>query len=151
MGSLPQQVSESTRRRNPALYGNPLRELETERAVREAKTRLRQPKEPEMNGLETEWFENLKSDPLISNLRGQSLRFRLARGAWYKPDVTCDILEKGDKFQRTAYECKGPKEMKGMAKSMLTLKVVASEWPEWKFFLVWKDREGQWQKQEVLS
>ena len=109
--------------------------------------RVRQGEKP-MNKLEAEWGRIL--EPLAVHLRAQSKRYRLANSAWYKPDWTGEVLNKDtDEFDETCWEVKGGKKMKGHAKSMLTLKVAASTWPEIRWILVWKEN-GQWQQQTIL-
>ena len=108
--------------------------------------RIRQDAKPLMNGLETEWFNHLKSWGTVENLSGQALRFKLANGAWYKIDVVGWVNDR-----LTGWEIKGGKGMKGIAKSTLTMKVVAQQWPMVDFFLVWKNKDGQWNQQLVLS
>jgi hypothetical protein len=106
--------------------------------------RIRQDSKPLMNGLEQEWFNRLKASGAVENLSGQALRFKLANGAWYKIDVVgwvCGNL--------CAWEIKGGKGMKGIAKSTLTLKIAAQQWPQVKFFLCWKEA-GLWREQTIL-
>ena len=97
------------------------------------------------NKLEAAWFEYLKLAQPNGNVRAQSIRFRLANGAWYKPDFGAWQID----GRLHCWETKGGKRMKGHAKGMLTIKVAAALWPEVRFFLVWKD-ESRWQTQEVL-
>ncbi len=104
-----------------------------------SKKRIRQSEKPELNRLESEWFARL---PALHGVRPQSIKFRLARNAFYKPDFFSFAL-------RTAWEVKGLKG-KNIDRGKLALKVAASAWPEIKFILVWKDEQGQWQEQHVL-
>lgn len=165
-------ASESTRRRNPHLFGlapeqvaksvsNPEGKTLVEVFRAEAKgmnleqfmtaevalkgRRLRQDPKPLMNKLETEYFNYLNArlchEP---TLRPQARRYKLANGAWYKPDITACV-----NGRETAWECKGPKQMKSMARAMLTIKVAAHNWPEVRWMLVWKE-QGRWMEQEVL-
>lgn len=109
--------------------------------------RIRQDSKPLMNGLEQEWFNRLKANGAVRNLSAQAMRFKLANGAWYQPDMVGWI---GDQLTRlTAWECKGGKKMKGIAKSTLTLKVAAQQWPNVDWFLVWKDG-GTFRQQLIL-
>ena len=112
--------------------------------------RIRQDAKPLMNGIESAWFGKLASGnfegKVVSNLRAQAFRFRLANGTWYKPDVTC-LLDGA----QNCFECKGPKQMRSMARSMLVLKVAASQYPEIRWTLVWREKgTGNWLQQHVL-
>lgn len=113
-------------------------------AEEEERKRIRQETKPLLNKLETDWGELLKRDPAITHLRPQSLRLKIANGAWYKPDWTglC-----GGRL--ICWECKGPKQVKGCGKGLLTLKVAARTYPEIGFVLVWREG-GSWYHQEVL-
>ncbi|MDE2096140.1 MAG: hypothetical protein KGL39_02770 [Patescibacteria group bacterium] len=153
MKSLPNNPSESFRRRNPNLYRQfpdlqaegSKRELDP-KAVANAVRRLRQDTKPLMNGLEQAWFDSLKingyAGKKVYDLRAQSLRFRLGNGIWYKPDVTCLV----DGSSNYAFECKGPKAFRG---GFENLKVAAGLWPDWTFVLVWRV-SGRWLEQRVL-
>lgn len=114
-------------------------------AVKPAK-RVRQDTKPLMNKLEQRWFNHLKNNPDVIELRAQSLRFKIANGAWYKPDITCRY--KGWQ-PLNVYECKGPKEMKNIARGILALKCAAAAWPENNFILVW-EANGQFRTQQIL-
>ena len=106
--------------------------------------RIRQDSKPIMNPLEQSWFDYLKLTTNFNNLTAQSIRFKLANGAWYKPDIA------GWHFERlTVWECKGGRKMKGIAKAHLTLKIAAQQWPDVTFILVWKE-SGEWRTQKIL-
>jgi len=113
--------------------------------------RIRQSGKPLMNKLELEWFTIVSTlFPNYPRPRAQAKRYRLANGAWYKPDVTATSWPQTDgPATETAWECKGPRKMKNMARGMLAIKFAAAAWPEVAFFLVWKDA-GCWQQQRVL-
>jgi len=100
-----------------------------------------------LNKLESDWLTYLQVLHHANKVtfRPQALRFRLGNGAWYKPDITGFVDGK-----LTAWECKGPKQVKGVAKGLMTVKVAASAWPEVEFWLVWRER-GEWQVQRVLA
>ncbi len=109
--------------------------------------RLRQDSKPSMNKLERAWFDVLSignhEGKVVSNLRAQALRFKLGNGHWYKVDISCRL---GDRL--TAFEVKGPKSFRG---GFENLKSAAFQWPDWDWFLVWKDpATGAWTKQHVL-
>lgn len=117
-----------------------------------AKKRIRQSSKPLMNKLEQDWFNYLsRTLPADIRLRAQAKKYRLANGSWYKPDMTATTLDLGPALWReTAWECKGPKQMKGISRGMLTLKFAASAWPEVRFALVYKDESGNWKQENVL-
>jgi hypothetical protein len=151
-------MSESTRKRNPHLFGAPAAELkkvwekdpDSVIAFRmgidpKPGKRLRQDTKPLMNKLEQSFFNYLKAELCNEpTLRAQAKRYKLANGAWYKPDITANV----NGFE-TAWECKGPKQMKNMARAMLVIKFSATQWPDVRWKLVWKDG-GQWKQQDVL-
>lgn len=112
------------------------------------KKRIRQDSKPLMNKLESEYFNTLILSGKYWGLKPQAMRFKLANGAWYKTDITALGYSNGH-GQIIAWEIKGGKGMKGHAKSMLTLKVAATIWPEIVWILVWK-QDGQWQEQRIL-
>lgn len=165
MKAIPQDVSESTRRRNPHLYG-PMPAEQAARVMASGKhplayvgataadllasisdgQRVRQDRSPKLGRWEQEWHDMVALDKRFANVRGQSLRFRLANGAWYKPDVTATGYPDG---LLNCFEVKGGKRMKGVPKGVLALKVAAAQYPECRWWLVWKE-SGVWRKQEVL-
>lgn len=145
MAGLPISNSKSFQALNPHIYGG----IAPAPAV-EGK-RVRQDLKPLMNKLEAAWFAVLNLQNVnYPRPRAQAKRYRLANEAWYKPDVTasCWPQEDGPDIE-TAWECKGPKEMKNMARAMLTIKVAAAAWPEVAFYLVWKE-DGGWKQQRIL-
>jgi hypothetical protein len=147
-------MSESTRKLNPHLFAVPEAGLKgssvfsnpaTVNVVTSGK-RLRQDEKPLMNKLEQSFFNYLKAELCNEpTLRAQAKRYKIANGAWYKPDITANV----NGFE-TAWECKGPKQMKNMARAMLVIKVAAAQWPDVRWKLVWKEG-SQWKSQEVLS
>ena len=114
--------------------------------------RIRQDSKPLMNGLESEWFAILSEQfPNYPRPRAQAKRYKLANGAWYRPDVTASSWpDEGGPSCETAWECKGPSCMKNVARGMLTIKFAAAQWPEVAFWLVWRER-GEWKQQKVLA
>jgi len=141
-------ANEAVRRLNPHVF-NP-HHVSTSPATVAAKPaavekRVRQDSKPLMNKLESEWFNLLKRDPEVNQatLRAQARRYKIANGAWYKPDITA--IRNG---RETAWECKGPSVMKGVGKGLLTLKVAAAQWPEVEFRLVWK-QAGRFHQQII--
>lgn len=134
--------------------------------------RLRQDPRPALNKLEADWRNYIKALSFPGAvIHEQALRFKLANGAWYKPDLAAwlygwwysDILafalgrkseDKGLHYPDlvkplVCWECKGPKEMKNVARGMLALKAAAHQFPEVLFVLVWREG-GAWRTQAVL-
>lgn len=112
--------------------------------------RLRQDSKPLLNQLETEWFEVLKDRYSGGyEIHAQAWRVKLAAGAWFKVDFCVFAQVFGGDRQWIAYEVKGPKKGKNVARGILALKCAAHQFPEICFVLVWKDDDGQWQEQIV--
>lgn len=113
------------------------------------KKRLRQDQGPLMNKLEQGWHDHLKhfgfNGESVHYLRAQAMRWRLGNGAWYRTDVTCWLAGR-----LACFECKGPKEMRGMDRGTLTVKVAAGLYPEADWYYVWKPQGGSYQWQRVL-
>ena len=106
--------------------------------------RIRQPSKPLCNKLEAAWRDYLMATlPAGTVIRSQSLKVRLASGAFYKPDFTAWIAGR-----LTAWECKGPRANKGRQSGILAVKVAADQWPEVRFVLVTR-QGGQWATQVV--
>ena len=139
-------ANEAVRKLNPHLFGGSQPGVKTETIPATQEKRVRQDPKPLMNKLESQWFENLMRTPEVNQatLRAQAKRYKLANGAWYKPDMTAKV-----QGRETAWECKGPKQMKNMARGMLTIKVAAAQWPDVEFRLVWK-QDGRFHQQIIL-
>lgn len=105
--------------------------------------RIRQGEKPP-NKLEADWRAYMEAQQPDVKFRPQAIRFRLANGAWYKPDLmawlNCRVV---------CWETKGPKQAKNVARGILTIKFAATAWPEVLFILVWREG-GVWCQQEVL-
>lgn len=151
MKEIPQSVSESTRKRNPALY--PTHGAVPIAEAKPMERRLRQSSKPKTNKLENDFYETIKSfRPNFPPIRIQAKRYLLGNGIWYKPDFTCSdypkyIGESGPS-KETAWEVKGPHAFRGGYEN---LKVAASTYPEIRFILVWRDKQtGGWTQQEIL-
>jgi hypothetical protein len=143
MASLPTNISESTRKRNPELYGL---QMPTDIKPQEPSAkRLRQDSKPLMNKLETEYLGYLKTLHPLARIRSQAKTYRLANGLRYTPDFTALIFD-GEQIIETAWETKG-KWVDG--DSFPKLKMAAAVWPEIKFILAWK-QDGKWQEQIIL-
>ena len=106
--------------------------------------RIRQSSRPELNKLETEFFLRLKLSNPDASILSQKLRFRLGNGIWYKPDFVVFAALPVDKPK--CYEVKGPFAHRG---GFENLKVAAGLFPEFDWFLVWRDG-FQWEEQDVL-
>ena len=107
--------------------------------------RLRQEAGPKLNKLEAAWLEMLKRKFPDGKIYAQAIRLRLANGAWFKVDFV--VVNAGAWL---AYECKGPDAGKNVDRGKLALKVAADSFPEYQWFMVWKE-DGQWKQQKVLS
>ena len=117
-----------------------------------APKRIRQSGRPLLNKLEGEWFAVINSaEPPFLHIRAQAKRYKLANGAWYKPDMTATAVSEHDlSLTEIAWEVKGNKG-KNIDRGLLALKFAAAAWPEVRFILVWKDKvTGAWQQQRVL-
>ena len=147
MRQIPLNVSESTRKLNPHLYGDPGQQNVPQEAVERKQAnpaRLRQSQKPPTK-LEADWRAHQEALFPSTKFRAQAIRFRLANGAWYKPDLMAWM--DGKMF---CWETKGPKQMKNVARGILTIKFAASAWPEVLFVLVWREN-GKWNQQNILS
>lgn len=146
MKEIPQQVSESVRRKNPHLYPPPLSKgIGTYELAREHHAkRIRQSSKPLLNKLEQEYslvlFDRYGQFGMM--VLPQSIRFKLGNGIWYKPDFVV-LGETGI----MAFEVKGPFAHRG---GFENLKVAAHQYGKRiKWTLVWKE-QGQWKEQIVL-
>lgn len=141
------EISQSTRKRNPHLYatafggdyippegGEPPDPL----PPRKTRKRIRQG-EKGPNKLERAALEYLKRTRMGWEFEEQAIRFRLANGLWYKPDIVC--LE-----HHTCFEVKGPHAFRG---GFENLKMAASVYPRLAWYLLWKEN-GKWCEQRVL-
>lgn len=106
------------------------------------KKRIRQGEKPP-NKLEAAWRRHVEAMQPGVKFRAQAIRFRLANGAWYRPDLMAWLNSRV-----VCWETKGPKQVKNVARGILTIKFAAAAWPEVLFILVWRDAEG-WHQQEV--
>jgi hypothetical protein len=105
--------------------------------VQEA-TRVKQDHKPVLNKLETRCRDYLKALCPKSIILEQQLRFKLGNGVWYKPDLA--LIDLFEPFIRLRLiECKGPKQMKGVAKGVMTIKIAAAQYPKFEWFLMWDE------------
>jgi len=105
--------------------------------------RIRQGEKPPTK-LEADWRAHMEAKYPHIKFRAQAIRFRLANGAWYKPDLMAWLDSR-----IVCWETKGPKQAKNVARGILTIKVAATTWPEVLFILAWRE-SGAWYQQEVL-
>ena len=143
-------MSESTRRLNPHLCEPPgnfgLDKISTAmKPANPTPPRIRQDKPVKENQWEQQFRARLERQGIWTHLVAQSINFRLANGAKYKPDI-CGWRYDNQMF---CWDVKGGKEMKGAAKGVLAIKVAATAFPKVCWNLVWKDENGEWQEQEV--
>ncbi len=141
MKEIPQDVSMSTKRRNPHLYTGMLAQ-DIEEFCPPTPKRIRQSTKPLMNKLENEYLNYMKMVFTGEVITSQALKFNLANGLWYKPDFVVFFTS----GSIVAYECKGPHAFRG---GFENLKIAARLYVHITWFLVWKDG-GEWKKQEVL-
>ena len=146
MKEIPQDVSESTKKRNPHLNGRvrivgealPWDLNKTEKALK----RIRQSTKPLMNKLEGEFLAWLRAFYPSEKFYPQSIRFRLANGVTYSPDIVSFTWSD----QTTVWEVKGKMAWDD---AIVKLKVFAAQYPEIRVRLAWK-QNNRWEQQEVL-
>ena len=146
MKELPQQVSESVRRRNPQLYGMTTGVAptgETVSIITKPPKRIRQSTKPLMNKLEGEFLAWLKAFYPSEKFYPQAIRFRLANGVTYSPDIVSFTWSD----QTTVWEVKG---QMAWDDAIVKLKVFAAQYPEIDVRLAWKQNE-RWEQQRVLA
>ena len=103
--------------------------------------RLRQRTKPEMNNLEIRFYQRQRALFPGRTFLAQSVRFKLANGIWYKPDLFCLEFD-----PPTAWEVKGPHSFRG---GFENLKVAAHCYPGIRWLLVWEEN-GAWAEQVIL-
>ena len=138
-------VSESTRRKNPALFGQPAQQNPANQATERKQAtpiRLRQSSKPLMNKLETEFFNRLRALHPCWIIHTQAVTYRIANGLRFTPDIMTF-----DGHQTTAWEVKG-KWFTDDANAKL--KMAASVFHEISWRLVWK-QDGLWQEQVIVA
>jgi hypothetical protein len=133
-------VSDSTRKRNPHLYGGAAVDAV---AAPEHGTRIRQEREPVMNKLETQALAWLQARYPGTAFHCQAWRTKIANGAWFKVDICAVVAGRW-----TAWECK---EFKGknVDRGILALKTAAHQFPEVHWILLSR-KDRQWCEQSVL-
>jgi hypothetical protein len=96
-----------------------------------------------LNATEQRFFDWLRANYPFADIGSQRVRFKLANGAWYKPDNDAWELIAG---RLVCYEVKGYMR----PKDALTIKVAAKEFPRVLFVLVTENPGGGWDMQEIL-
>lgn len=141
----PEPVSESTRRRNPHLYGlTPLGE-----ALSKMTSPLRQSTATPTKA-EQEWTRILRQQYPDAWVTEQAITFRLANGLRYTPD---NVVFGGFTHRFSAYEVKGKRRKDSRwftDDSKVKIKVAARVFPWVRWAVVWKEN-GQWQEQVVTT
>ena len=110
--------------------------------------RLRQDTKPMLNKLETRALDYLRAIHPSLRWKTQALRFMLANGLWYKPDLIAFLYGDPEHWM-VAYEVKGPHSFRG---GFENLKMAASRYPDIAWFLIWEEspRSNRWLTQEIL-
>lgn len=103
--------------------------------------RIRQSAKPLLNKLETEWRDYLVRQLPGVTIHEQALRFRLANGLRYTPDLAAFF-----EGALMCWEVKGPFAHRG---GFENLKMAATVYPDIEWTLCWK-ANGEWQTQKVL-
>ena len=104
--------------------------------------RIRQSTKPLMNKLEGEFLAWLRAFYPSEKFYPQSIRFRLANGVTYSPDIVSFTWSD----QTTVWEVKGKMAWDD---AIVKLKVFAAQYPEIRVRLAWK-QNNRWEQQEVL-
>jgi hypothetical protein len=106
---------------------------------------ISQSHKPVLNKLETAALAWLQEGWPSYVFHKQALRFKLANGSWYKPDLEFFA----DTGRLACYEVK---ELRGKnaARGILALKAAAYQFPEVRWHLLVRQK-GVWREQEVLA
>jgi len=147
MKGLPQNPTDSVRKLNPHLYLPMTPSLVDVPIGTQARVRKRiRQSQKTMNKLEAEFYEKLKS--IYSNVYYEPMRMRLCNGVVFIPDFMV--------VQKIADGCTAVKffEVKGNQKiqddASVKLKMAAQQYRLFWFWLVWKEKNGEWKEQAVL-
>lgn len=135
-------IGEAVRRINPHLFESLDREakklLNSEPLA--PKKRIRQRTKPLSNKLESEFGAHLQKLWPTWKLFEQALTFRIGNGVRFTPDWIA--MEPGNVY---CYEVKGPRLWDD---AVVKLKVAASTYRQFHWFMAWKDN-GYWQTQAI--
>jgi hypothetical protein len=82
-----------------------------------------------------------------ANFHHGDVRLRIANGCYYTPDIHA-MVPWPIMIHPVFWEVKGPYAYED---SLIKLKVVATQYPDYVFVLVWRDKVGMWRNQEILS
>lgn len=138
-------LSADTLKRNPQ-WINAEPDTVYERKIEQiAGNRVRQSGAPRLNKLELSVSFYLAAIYPGCKIHSQSFRVEIANGSWFKVD---HMIFWKNKWM--AFECKGPKEGKNVARGILALKVTAGMYPEIEWYLIWKEN-GQFKSQHILN
>lgn len=107
--------------------------------VTPAKNRLRQKSGQKLNKTERAFFEYLCANYDPRKIRAQAVTLLLCNGVRYTPDFT-------------HLDCRLAWETKGFMRddAAVKIKMAASVYPEFKFYLVTRNKGGEWCIQEIL-
>lgn len=155
---LPAQVSESTRRLNPKLFPAPNQKVvqagvkllthlysvpDAVGLLREGTApRLRQKTGPKLNKTETAFYLHLVSHIPGAKVMPHAITLVLANGCRYTPDFYVEMPEGRDRF----YETKGFMRDDAAVK----LKVAASTFTRFDFYLASRKKGGRWEIQRIF-
>lgn len=139
MSSIPLNPSESTKRRNPALYGGLGHQNAPQQVLERQARRIKQDHKPLMNKLEAEYLRILQARYPAAKILAQAVTVKLGNGCRFCPDLFSFNFKQ-------AWEIKG---RYAWDDSIVKLKVAATMLPEITWVLCWK-QDGRWQEQIVL-
>ena len=140
--SLPNTVSEATRRLNPQLFGRGIALAKKENES--IKQPIRQRKGDGMNKWEREFLAVIMALKIESQTVHREVSLPLANGLRYRVDFLVGCRTFDDKSHVFAYEVKGLRRSTGIAK----LKMAATLYPWITFYLVTREN-GVWQYTKV--
>ncbi len=136
-------VSESTRKRNPHLFGDLPRMIEE--AVQRNRTCSPTTDEDGLNKLEKAWLAKLRATyhPSTCRILIQAITLKLADRVRYTPDFLVIFLNGGAIH---AHETKGPYCRED---ARIKLKVAARMYPWIQFYLVTRPKGGEFEAEQV--
>jgi hypothetical protein len=139
-------VGEATRRLNPGVFG--LAPSPAPVTTEPANPRIRQNRGPKLNKTETAFYDHLRALYSADAVEPHAMTLVLANGCKYTPDVVVwsrDVEEPGGVAM---YEVKG---RHAWDDAIVKLKVAATRFPCFEFFLVSRDdeRPGGWRIERV--
>lgn len=147
MSFIPNNPSESFRRRNPHLYPGQGTQVPVARQSEIGKA-LKQSSKPLLNKTETEFRGVIKTFNPDGFITEQAITFRLANGVRYSPDFVVFNPMAGTV---DAYEVKGERRKDSQwatDDARVKLKVAAAKYPFIRWTIAWKEC-GKWKVQHV--